>query len=438
MENVNDKFPLCHNCKSLLSQNTCDDDNNKGCSLCFNILNISNQYDDIINSIQKELLQFEYTNIKLITNFTSIFDLLHWYIKIKFLRENKFTNTIDTINTGTIRKSFKPLFIEKASKHIDIKQNEGGDIEVVICFDFNDDIYNKVNSIISSCGSELRISSADDKSKVKQITNEILNEILLKEFDTKLDISSINAKISYRINPDSFYISGYYLKLSREIGQTKYERNGVKLCKSSVDEEIRERIAKYFGNSKNDLIFSGGGREDRDVRMLGNGREFIYEVKNAKKKSGIDYIALEKEFNEKSSLVKIYKVNKCDKKHFIHLKSSEDEKTKKYICVVWSRKTITDKDIEKINNIKNVQIVQKTPLRVLHKRVLKDREKKIIKLNVIQKINEHFFTLEVLSSAGTYIKEFIHGDLGRSKPSLCDIINSQCDILQLDVEDIIY
>ena len=172
--------------------------------------------------------------------------------------------------------------------------------------------------------------------------------------------------------------------------------------------------------------------------MLGNGREFIYEVKNAKKKSGIDYITLEKEFNEKSSLVKIYKVNKCDKKHFIHLKSSEDEKTKKYICVVWSSKTITDKDIEKINNIKNVQIVQKTPLRVLHKRVLKDREKKIIKLNVIQKINEHFFTLEVLSSAGTYIKEFIHGDLGRSKPSLCDIINSQCDILQLDVEDIIY
>ena len=74
----------------------------------------------------------------------------------------------------------------------------------------------------------------------------------------------------------------------------------------------------------------------------------------------------------------------------------------------------------------------------MHKRVLKDREKKIIKLNVIQKINEHFFTLEVLSSAETYIKEFIHGDLGRSKPSLCDIINSQCDILQLDVEDIIY
>ena len=55
MENVNDKFPLCHNCKSLLSQNTCDDDNNKGCSLCFNILNINNQYDDIITSIQKEL-----------------------------------------------------------------------------------------------------------------------------------------------------------------------------------------------------------------------------------------------------------------------------------------------------------------------------------------------------------------------------------------------
>ena len=46
-------------------------------------------------------------------------------------------------------------------------------------------------------------------------------------------------------------------------------------------------------------------------------------------------------------------------------------------------------------------------------------------------------TVEIKSSAGTYIKEFVNGDLGRTYPSMCDIIGNDCDIIQLDVEDII-
>ena len=76
-------------------------------------------------------------------------------------------------------------------------------------------------------------------------------------------------------------------------------------------------------------------------------------------------------------------------------------------------------------------------MRVLHKRVLKSREKIIYKLNIIEIINPHFIILEIKSSAGTYIKEFINGDLGRTCPSLCDIIGNECDIIQLDVQDII-
>lgn len=33
-------------------------------------------------------------------------------------------------------------------------------------------------------------------------------------------------------------------------------------------------------------------------------------------------------------------------------------------------------------------------------------------------INPHYMTLYVLASAGTYIKELIHGDLGRTTPSI--------------------
>ena len=37
------------------------------------------------------------------------------------------------------------------------------------------------------------------------------------------------------------------------------------------------------------------------------------------------------------------------------------------------------------------------------------------------------------TSAGTYVKEFVHGDMGRTEPSISSILNCNCDILQLDV-----
>lgn len=38
--------------------------------------------------------------------------------------------------------------------------------------------------------------------------------------------------------------------------------------------------------------------------------------------------------------------------------------------------------------------------------------------------------------AGTYVKEFVHGDFGRTRPSLGGILGCQADILQLDVTSV--
>lgn len=43
------------------------------------------------------------------------------------------------------------------------------------------------------------------------------------------------------------------------------------------------------------------------------------------------------------------------------------------------------------------------------------------------------------TQAGTYIKEFVHGDFGRTRPSLADLLgveNGEVDILELDVEKV--
>ena len=171
--------------------------------------------------------------------------------------------------------------------------------------------------------------------------------------------------------------------------------------------------------------------------MLGNGRVFIYEINNAKKKYNIDFENINEEFNKKSKLVNIKNLNQCDKKFFTKLKSLENEKIKCYEALIYSSKIINEKDIDDIKKIKDLKIKQITPLRVLHKRVLKEREKIIHQLNIKKIINPHFLIIEIKSSAGTYIKEFIHGDLGRTKPSFGNLIHSNCDILQLDVTNIL-
>ena len=41
--------------------------------------------------------------------------------------------------------------------------------------------------------------------------------------------------------------------------------------------------------------------------------------------------------------------------------------------------------------------------------------------------------LDLTTQAGTYVKEFVHGDLGRTTPNVGALLGCEADILQLDV-----
>ena len=47
----------------------------------------------------------------------------------------------------------------------------------------------------------------------------------------------------------------------------------------------------------------------------------------------------------------------------------------------------------------------------------------------MHQVSSHSAVLEVWASAGTYIKEFIHGDLGRTLPNVGSLLGKQVDIL---------
>lgn len=146
---------------------------------------------------------------------------------------------------------------------------------------------------------------------------------------------------------------------------------------------------------------------------------------------------VQEELNNNTHLISVDELDQCDQKYQEKIKEFEVSKKKFYTCVVWTKRKVTNSDIEMLNKIKDLEVIQKTPLRVMHRRTLMDRKKTILKLDA-KLINDNFMVINVLASAGTYIKEFIHSDLGRTEPSLCSLLDCDCDILQLDVMNIIY
>jgi tRNA pseudouridine synthase 10 len=53
-----------------------------------------------------------------------------------------------------------------------------------------------------------------------------------------------------------------------------------------------------------------------------------------------------------------------------------------------------------------------------------------------QEAKGHFARLIMDTEAGTYIKEFVHGDLGRTNPSFASLAGATADILDLDVLEV--
>lgn len=47
--------------------------------------------------------------------------------------------------------------------------------------------------------------------------------------------------------------------------------------------------------------------------------------------------------------------------------------------------------------------------------------------------HQNVIILDVATQAGTYVKELIHGDFGRTSPSISSIIGEHIDIIALDV-----
>ncbi|KAG0041720.1 putative tRNA pseudouridine synthase Pus10 [Gryganskiella cystojenkinii] len=243
---------------------------------------------------------------------------------------------------------------------------------------------------------------------------------------------------SIEMTRDSVHVGGRYLKYSRDVSQTPWTIGTTVLAELSVSGIVCDAIKKVF--RADDFKFVTAGREDANVRMLGNGRPFYMELINPRTPS-VPQETLDKVQEEINAImpekVQIRKLTSLKSEDTKIIKDGEDTKTKSYSALCWASEPVTQTMLDAVNayNSKAFIVEQQTPIRVLQRRAQMIRKKEIHSLKAFP-LQGHFFVVHLHTEAGTYIKEFVHGDLGRNQPSLASILGCEADIMELDVLEV--
>lgn len=177
------------------------------------------------------------------------------------------------------------------------------------------------------------------------------------------------------------------------------------------------------------------GREDVDVRCLGKGRPFVLEIPNSVHTTLPITEAHRMECDiDKSLKLSVRNIQMVKREELVHIKSGEEQKKKYYRALCKLRSPATLDILQKLHLPNGFEIQQKTPIRVLHRRPLHTRPRTVFKMKAwVNKQNPRLLVLDVVSQAGTYIKELVHGEFERTTPSVSSIIGQPVDILALDV-----
>ena len=269
-------------------------------------------------------------------------------------------------------------------------------------------------------------------------------EFVKEKPDLMILVDGLTLRVDIDVRPVFLY--GRYRKLSREIPQTRWpcracrgRAQGCESCQGtglqypdSVQDLIGEPIRAIL--QAEDTSFHGMGREDIDVRCLGSGRPFVLEIKNPQIRKA-NLVELVAAVNDNSSeMVEIDQLEWTERKRIGRVKETRSDKS--YTIRFRVDDIPEEKKVkEAISGLSGVVLGQDTPKRVSHRRAAKTRKRKVVSISdVIVDGDEVQTTLRC--EAGTYIKELIHSDEGRTVPSVSGVLDRECEVLWLDVEEI--
>ncbi|ORC88561.1 uncharacterized protein TM35_000161990 [Trypanosoma theileri] len=221
--------------------------------------------------------------------------------------------------------------------------------------------------------------------------------------------------------------------------RSKYEKTDAHAKSLNEDKLIPHKMAAQHVFGYGRYKFHSAGREDVDVRMLGTGRPFVLEIISPSRQqvTSQDLADFTEAVNKsEGGSVEISELRLTDADITVRLARHSQSKVKRYRCIVWCSRAIldpnNDKHFQETNKVQDLSIAQRTPIRVLHRRSMQTRPRMIHSIQLTP-LNPHWFIMDLETQAGTYVKEFVHGDLGRTTPHLGMLLNGRTDIIQLDV-----
>ncbi|MFQ5837328.1 MAG: tRNA pseudouridine(54/55) synthase Pus10 [Thermoplasmata archaeon] len=258
--------------------------------------------------------------------------------------------------------------------------------------------------------------------------------------DVTAIISTMLDHVEVQVAP--LYIYGRYRKLVRGIPQTRWpcrRCRGVgcekcdfkgKLYDTSVEEIIAEHVIREARAESHS--FHGMGREDIDARMLGSGRPFVLELHRPGRRK-LDLEALAERING-SGQVEVEDLRPSNREEVVAIKGRMCDKSYG-VLIQLGEEVALQKVKEAVEALKAGKIVQRTPTRVAHRRADKERIRRVLGTE-IGTLRGSTLELRLRTEAGTYVKELIHGDEGRTRPSLAELLGTEAQVVELDVLEV--
>ena len=186
--------------------------------------------------------------------------------------------------------------------------------------------------------------------------------------------------------------------------------------------------------------------------MLGKGRPFYFELVNPHnlKHSQLELTELGSSIQEKTQgKIGVRDLQVVTRDSTRVLKDSASTKSKSYTCRVKLGKPVPLAKIQELSGSENIALKQRNPTRVPRRAdLIRDKMIEKIVIRPLQEVSSsssndqdqegiQILEVDVQTSAGTYVKEFVHGDNGRTLPNLASLLDSDtAECLQLDVLEV--
>jgi tRNA pseudouridine synthase 10 len=238
------------------------------------------------------------------------------------------------------------------------------------------------------------------------------------------------------------YVYGRYRKLDRTLPQTHWpcrrcQGRGCTTCGGTgktYPTSVEEIVAAPFlsATGAEGSRFHGMGREDIDARMLGRGRPFVLELLRPRKRT-VDLAQMATELaRDAAGRVEVVDLRPSEAPEVVRVKEASPDKS-------YRVGVVGEVPVAKVNEALELAlrqaIAQRTPKRVAHRRSDRVRTRRLVAARVVEATDGRF-TLDLRTEAGTYVKEWVEGDDGRTVPSLSSLVGVPLKVEFLDVLEI--